>query len=236
MLLGLTAIGSALRQVFSRFALLAGGNVTAMVLSIPLLAAVLLLTSFSSSLSFVPLGIAVFVGALPNPASMGLQVLTRDMAYDRSPDLYEQWPGLRRYWRVALKAWLISAGVTALCFLNVAFYVHQAASPTSELRGIAGPLSLLWGLLLVSWLAIHLYVAPLLLAQERPNIVLAYRNALVLTMSRPVASWTIIPIWLALLIFTSATALVTVIGLALAAAIQENALRVLLPTFSPATE
>jgi hypothetical protein len=40
-----------------------------------------------------------------------------------------------------------------------------------------------------------------------------------------------IPVWLAVLVFASATGLVVIIGLAISAAIQENALRVLLPTF-----
>jgi hypothetical protein len=233
MTLGLRAIGSAIRQLFSRFAMFLGGNVTAMVLSIPTVALVLLLATFARSLSYIPLGIAVLVGVLPNPASMGLQALAREMAHGESPDLSDQWKGLRDLWRIALKAWLISAVVAAVCFLNVAFYASQAASATSSLHGIAGPLSILWGLLLISWLAIHLYVAPLLLAQESPSVFLAYRNAFVLTTSRLLASWIVIPVWLAVLVFASASGLVVIIGLALAAAIQQNALRVMLATFSP---
>jgi hypothetical protein len=231
MFLGLRAIGSALRQVFSRFALSLGGNVTAVVLSVPLIAVVFLLTSFSSSLSFIPLGVAVLVGVLPNPASIGLQTLANKLAYDQDPELNDQWRGLREFWRIALRAWLVSAAVTAVCFLNVAFYANQAGSSASSLRGIAGPLSILWGVLLISWLAIHLYVAPLLLTQESPSVFLAYRNAVVLTTSRLLASWTVILVWLAVLVITSATGLIIIIGLALAAAIQQNALRVLLPTF-----
>jgi hypothetical protein len=232
MILGLRAIGSALRQVFSRFALSVGGNVTAVVLSAPLIAIVVLLAPFARSVSAIPLGIAVLVGALPNPASMGLQTLAQELANGDSPDLRDQWRGLRELWRTTLRAWLISAVVTAVCFLNVAFYASQAASATSSLSGIAGPLSILWGLLLLSWLAIHLYVAPLLLTQDNPSALLAYRNAFVLVTSRPLASWTVIPVWLAVLIFTSATGLVVIVGLALAAAIQQNALRVVLATIS----
>jgi hypothetical protein len=174
MMLGLRAIGSALRQVFSRFALSVGGNVTAVLFSIPAIALVVLVASFARSLSYIPLGIAVLVGVLPNPACMGLQALAKAMANGESPDLRDQWGDLRGFWRVALRAWLISTAVTAVCFLNVAFYANQAGSATSNLHGIAGPLSILWGLLLISWLAIHLYVAPLLLAQESPSVLLAY--------------------------------------------------------------
>jgi hypothetical protein len=41
-------------------------------------------------------------------------------------------------------------------------------------------------------------------------------------------------LWLGVLVFTSATALATVIGLALAASIQQNAFRRLLPDLLPA--
>lgn len=97
-------------------------------------------------------------------------------------------------------------------------------------------LFLVWALLLLFWLGIHLYVAPLLLAQVEPRALLAYRNAVVLMLSRPVASWTVILIWLGALVFTSATALATVIGLALAASIQQNTLRRLLPNPLPAQD
>jgi hypothetical protein len=236
MSLGLRAAGSALRQVFSRLALSVGGNVIAIALSLPIIALVLLLASFSPSLSYVPLGVAVLVGILPNPACMGLQAIAREMAQGESPDFKEFWQGLRAFWRIALNVWMVAAAVTAVCFLNVAFYANQAASSTSSLRGIAGPLSILWGLLLLAWLALHLYVAPLLQAQETPGVLLTYRNALVLTVSRPLTSWTVIPIWLALLVFTSVTGLVTIIGLALAAAIQQNALRAALANFPVRSE
>jgi hypothetical protein len=236
MSLGLRAIGSALRQVFSRFGLSLGGNVIAIVLSLPIIVLVLLLASFSPSLSYVPLGVAVLAGILPNPACMGLQVIAREMAYSESPDFSDLWRGLRAFWRIALRVWLASTAVTAVCFLNVAFYGNQAASSTSSLRGIAGPLSILWALLLLSWLALHLYVAPLLQAQESPGVLLTYRNALVLAVSRPFTSVTVIPVWLAILVVSSATGLVTIIGLALAAAIQQNVLRVVLAGFPVRSE
>jgi hypothetical protein len=229
---GLKAIALAFRQIGGRFLLSLGANLTAVALSIPLLVIVLLAASLLRSLSVVPLGVAVLLGILPNPASTGLQAVTRELGRGASPDLHDQWPALRAYWRPALKTWLISAAVTGICVLNVAFYASQAGSRASSLRGIAGPLSIVWALLLVFWLGIHLYVAPLLLAQERYDIWLIYRNAAVIAMSRPFASWTVIFVWFALLVFSATTGLATVIGLALGAAIQQNAFRLLLPTLS----
>ncbi len=104
------------------------------------------------------------------------------------------------------------------------------------MHAVAAPLFLVWALLLLFWLGVHLYVAPLLLAQEEARVLLAYRNAAVLMLSRPVASWTVTFIWLGVLVFTSATALATIIGLALAVFIQQNTFRVLLPNVPPAQE
>jgi hypothetical protein len=231
-LVGFVAVALAFRQTAGRFSLSVGANVTAFAFSIPLLLAVLLAAYLSHSLTFVPLGIVVLLGILPNPASVGLQAVARELASGESPDLRDQWPALRAYWRPALITWLVSTSITGVCVLNLFFYASQAASNVSSLRGPSGPLSLLWGLLLIFWLGIHLYVAPLLLAQERQDIKLAYRNEIVFTMSRPLASWTVIFLWLALLTFFTTTGLATVIGLALGAAIQQNAFRLLVPTFS----
>ena len=229
MRLGFRAVGSACYQVFSHLGVSFGGNLLAMLFSLPIILAVIVVAFFVHSLSLVPLGIAVLVGALPNPACMGLQTLARELAHGQAPEFGEQWQALRTYWRVGLRAWLIAAATTIILALNVAFYATQAANPASRLHAVAMPLFLVWTLFLLFWLGIHLYVAPLLLAQVEPRALLAYRNAAVIMLSRPVASWIVVLIWLGALVFSSATALATVIGLALAASIQQNSLRLSLP-------
>ena len=231
---GLRAVGSSCRQVFSHLALSFGGNVLAMLLSLPIVVASIVVAFYVHSLSVVPLGIALLIGVLPNPACMGLQTLARELAKGQTAGLGEQWQGLRTYWRVSLRAWLIAAAVTAVCGLNVAFWGTQAAHPAARLHAVAPPLLAVWALVLFLWLGVHLYVAPLLLAQDEARVLLAYRNAAVMMLSRPVASLAVSLVWLGALVFTSATALATVIGLALSAAIQQNSLRLLLPNLLPA--
>jgi hypothetical protein len=233
MRLGLRAVGSACYQVFSHLAASFSGNLLAMLLSLPIVLALIVVAFFAHSLSVVPLGIAVLVGALPNPACMGLQTLARELARGDTLNFGEQWQGLRTYWRVSLRAWLIAAAITIICALNVAFWATQASNPATSLHAVAAPLFLVWALILLFWLGVHLYVAPLLLAQAEARVLLAYRNAAVLMLSRPVASWTAILIWLSVLVFTSATALATVIGLALAVFIQQSTFRVVLPNVLP---
>ena len=231
---GIRAVGSSCYQVFSHLALSFGGNLLAMLFSLPIVLVSIVAAFVVHSLSLVPLCIALLVGALPNPACMGLQTLARELARGDTPDFGEQWQGLRTYWRVGLRAWLIAAAITITCALNAAFWATQAANPASGLHAVAAPLFLVWALFLLFWLGIHLYVAPLLLAQAEARVLLAYRNAAVIMLSRPVASWTVSLIWLGALVFTSVTALATIIGLALAASIQQNTFRVLLPNVLPA--
>jgi hypothetical protein len=204
-----------------------------MLLSLPIVLVLIVVAFFVHSLSVVPLGIALLVGALPNPACMGLQTLTRELAHGHDSDFGEQWHGLRTYWRVALRAWLMAAAITIICGLNAAFYATQAANAGTSLHAVAVPLFVAWTLILLLWLGVHLYVAPLLLAQAEARVLLAYRNAAVIMLSRPVASLTVSVIWLGVLVFTSTTGLATIIGLALAASIQQNTLRRLLPNLLP---
>jgi hypothetical protein len=230
---GLRAVGSSCSQVFSHLALSFGGNVLAMLLSLPIVFVSIVAAFAVHSLSLVPLGVALLVGALPNPACMGLQTLARELARGETADLREQWQGFRIYWKVSLRAWLIAAAVSVICVLNMAFYGTQAANPATRLHAVAAPLFAVWTLVLFLWLGINLYVAPLLLAQAEARVLLAYRNAAVVMLSRPVASAMVSLVWLGALVFTSATALATIIGLALAASIQQNALRLMLPNLLP---
>ena len=101
MRLGFRAVGSACHQVFTHFAVSFGGNLLAMLLSLPIVLVLVVVAFFVHSLSVVPLGIAVLVGALPNPACMGLQKLARELAHGEPPEFREQWQAVRTYWRVA---------------------------------------------------------------------------------------------------------------------------------------
>jgi hypothetical protein len=233
MRLGFRAVGSSCYQVFSHLAQSFGGNLLAMLLSLPIVLVSIVVAFFVHSLSVVPLGIALLVGALPNPACMGLQTLARELARGQIPDFADQWQGLRTYWRVGLRAWLMAAAITITCALNAAFYATRAANAATSWHTIAAALSVVWTLILLLWLGVHLYVAPLLLAQTEARVLLAYRNAAVIMLTRPVASLTVSVIWLGVLVFTSFTALATIIGLALAASIQQNTLRLLLPNLLP---
>ena len=68
---------------------------------------------------------------------MGLQTLARELARGQIPDFADQWQGLRTYWRVGLRAWLIAAAITITCALNAAFYATRAANAATSWHTIA---------------------------------------------------------------------------------------------------
>jgi hypothetical protein len=146
---GLRAVGSACRQVFSHLTLSFASNVLAMLLSLPVVLALVVLAFVVHSPSVVPLGIAVLVGVLPNPACLGLQSVARGLARGEAPEFGEQWQAFRAYWRVGLRTWLVAAAITVVLAANVEFYAAQALRPASGLHGVARPLFLVWALLLL---------------------------------------------------------------------------------------
>lgn len=185
----------------------------------------------TQSFSLVPLGVALLVGILPNPCTAGVQAVEHEIAAGEMVTVHDHWSGLRLYARPAAVAWLVSFAVTAVIVGNAAFYLHIAASSSGLLRLLAPPLLLAWLLVFVVWMSMHLYIFPLLIQQETKSLRLVYRNAALMTIARPSTTMVIMLIWVLLLLLSSITGLVTFIGLALSASIQQNATARLLPTF-----
>jgi hypothetical protein len=214
---------SALGQVLTHGTVAILANITAIVLSLPLLVVLGLVAVHSGSLGILPIGLALLVGILPNPASAGLQAIARGLAQREDPVLKEGWNGLRQLGMRALRCWLVSVLVTGVVIVNIVFYAGQ--------RGLlAGILVTFWSVLLAVWLAMHLYIYPLLFVQENRKVFLTYRNALVLVASRPGVTLAVGPIWIVVLLVGAASGLATIIALTLAAAIQHNVFKGLLPT------
>ncbi len=231
MLLGLRAVGSALAQVLTHVTASLLGNLLAILLSIPLLLLVGILAFSTRSFSLIPLGVAFLVGVLPNPCTAGVQLVARKLATADYVSAGDQWAGLRSYARPAAGCWLLSLAVSVLMLVNIAFYARSMGTASSIPHVVVLPLLLLWVLLFAFWISIQLYIFPLLIAQEVKSMRLIYRNATLMVIARPSVSAVVIPVWLAVLLFSSATGLATFIGLALGAAIQHNAAAKLLPTF-----
>jgi hypothetical protein len=227
------ALGAAIAHIMGHVTISFVANVTAVILSIPLLLALAALSFALHSYALIPLGIIILLGILPSPTSCGLQFLASELAHGEMVSLSDLRTGLRDYWRVALRTWLVSLAVMVLILVNLAFYAGQISSTGSPLHAVAGPATALWVFALLLWTAMHLYVFPLLLAQEDRSLRTTYRNALVIVVSRPLFTVIVLLAWLLILTFTAFTGLSSVIGLVLAAALQQDAMARLLSGPAP---
>jgi hypothetical protein len=229
--LALRALGSAIAQVYSHVTAFLVGNLVAVVLSLPLVAMIGLLAWTARSFSIIPIGVAFLLGVMPNPCAGGIQFVAHELA-DKGPITWHDYlRGLRRYGRPALALWLVSVSVSAIILGNVVFYAVALGSEHLVPHPLAFPLLMAWLVLFAVWVSAHLYVFPLLLTQEVRKMTLVYRNALLMVLARPSVTLIVVPVWLALLLLSSATGLATIIGLGLSAAIQHNVAARLLPTF-----
>lgn len=218
----------AVRQIILNIGVSAFANIVLSVISLPLLLLAVPLAALLGSPRLGPAVLVLLVGALPSPLAAGLQNLCYQMAKGERFDLWTyHWSGLRQFARAALGPWLVAVLGTIVLASNVVFYGRMGASP---LRFFA----VLWAYGLLFWLALHVYVYPLLFRQEEPSIRLLYRNAFLLVIRRPLFSLTVLVLWLLTLALGAFTFLAAFGGLALAAAIQQNAAAQILSSFDSA--
>jgi uncharacterized membrane protein YesL len=223
--MALRAIGSAIAQVFTHVSAAILSNIASILLAIPLLIVLGILAYPTGSWSVIPIGSALLIGVLPNPAALVVQSVARELAHDEDISVRRQLRSIRPLVFPTLKCWLVSVFVTAFIVASLTFYSRSTLP-------IAGSLELVWLLGLWIWLSINLYVFPLILDQDRKTVLAVYRNAAVMVMARPLVTFTTTLVWLAVLVLTCSTGLATFIGLALAAAIQQNTFVRLVPTFT----
>jgi uncharacterized membrane protein YesL len=232
----LRVIGAAITQVLTHVSASLLANLVGAALSAPLVVVLGIVAFGTQSFSLVPLGVALLVGVLPNPAMAGVQTVAHELATEGFVTFHDHWEGVQRYARPAARLWLVSLAGTALILGNLAFYAHAVGTNGGVLRVVAPPLFLVWLLVGVWWISMHLYVFPMLIKQEVKTVRLVYRNAALMTFARPSMSIVVTPIWVLLLLVSSTTGLATFIGLALCASIQQNATARMLPMFRSSGE
>lgn len=224
--LAIRAIFSAFSQCVRRIERMVVGNLVAALVGLPIFILSGTVGLLTGSLEIGAILAAVLFGILPNPANAGMQLMSHDLAagdYLLMPGPFE---GIRTYWRMALRFWIIGIPVTAILGFNSVFYtqVHFPGSPIAEIVSLY---------LLAFWLAAHIYVYPLIIEQEVKTVRLVYRNAFVIVLMHPLFTLQVAAVWLLVLFFTAGSGIIVAIGLALAALIQQNATARILPTFSP---
>lgn len=112
-------------------------------------------------------------------ANTGMHTLTDRIADGRAVKIGIFLDGVRAHWRTALRAYVLWGAGLGLILVSLAFY--------SQIEGFIGiMLTALFLYILVIWFTLHVYLGPLILLQSKPGLKLTFRNAMVLTFSRPI--------------------------------------------------
>lgn len=131
------------------------------------------------------MSIAFWIGVLPVVTIplviMGIQTVTNRIANYKRVDNGFFWEGTRTHIAKGWLLFLISLVAPVLIVFNIYFYINSGS--WLPLIGFAW----LW-LLLLSQM-IGQYVFPLFIQQDEPNVLLALRNAVVLTLRHPLYSF-----------------------------------------------
>ena len=143
---------------------------------------------------------------LPSPAMVGMYGLVRELARGEGANWGLFWQTTRQYWLPSLILWVISLAATLLLLSSMIFYM-SAENQILQFIGYA------WLYGIVLWLAMQMYLLPLLLEQERFSIPRLYRNALVVAVAKPLLALAIMIVNTILLIAGA----FTVIGLPMVA-------------------
>jgi uncharacterized membrane protein YesL len=174
------------------------------------------------------LGLSLLIVTAP-PATAGVYYLTNQLARGETVSFSLFVQGMRRYFR---RSWLLAIVILVISVLlavNLLFY----ANFTNQWVRL---LSVLWGYLIVFWLAMLIYLFPLLIEQESKSLLLLLRNAALLVLDNLAFTLTLgvlLLLFLLLNVFLVAPLLLIVVsGLAL---VQSKALLTVLEKYRERT-
>lgn len=172
---------TALKDVYDDVWILLISNALWSVISMPLLLVTVL--TFNAGQIWVAAILGLLAVVPLAPATAGLYSVARRVAEGRTSRMREFLAGMRRYalasWRV-MGAWLL--GLVLLLF-NIGFY--------ALLNNLIGMIIVaVWAYLLVGWVALQIYLFPLLILMEQPTLRMLARNAALLAVGRPIFTLT----------------------------------------------
>ena len=185
MLDALRVLWAALVGLYDEALVLVRGNLLWFVLSIPLYAVTVALlipisaVGFGAERAAAPLWPFVVAGlllvVLPSPGLTGLGAMAEVIVRGDSPPFDVGSSAVRGYWRRGLGLFAVGAIVLVILAGNVVFYASLAPG---ALRFV----SVVWLYALVFWLALQLYLVPLLLQLPSASLRDLYRRAALLTL------------------------------------------------------
>ncbi len=106
------------------------------------------------------------------------RVVRDERDLDDSATISDFWAGFRRYWRRSTLLWLLDAAALMVLLVSLRFYL---TSPQVLFNWLAGPVVLL----LLIWLAMQVFLFPLLIIYEEKPLKEILRLASMLVLSYP---------------------------------------------------
>jgi len=131
--------------------------------------------------------------------------------------------GIKMYWWRSLLWFLANLVVVLLIYTNVMFYPSQFQGLWVSIVGG------LWVALLIFWLTLQMYFWPLLIEQEEPRMLLAWRNSAYLVLINPFYAFFVASFHILFLAVSVATQLPLVfVGMVTLAILENNAVLAIL--------
>ncbi|MGC8837743.1 MAG: hypothetical protein ACP5UM_04930 [Anaerolineae bacterium] len=150
------------------------------------------------------LGAVVSLVTAP-PATAGLHLLANEMAHGRSVSLSLFWRGFREFFGPALGVGLFNFFLLVVVASNYLFYGGFSGRWVPWVQGA-------WVAAGLLWMAMQLYLYPLLMEQTSRSLLLPFRNALFLALATPLVTGTALVLTALTLALSAALALPLLAG------------------------
>lgn len=173
---------------------------------------------------------AVLLVIGPNPAAAGIHLWANRLVKEERVEFALFWEGLRSYLGKSVVLYMISTVGLLLLIVNALFYLR------SEMLALR-IFGIIWLYAILIWLAMQIYMLPLLVEQEDKRIRLVLRNAFFLTVTNIIPTLTLLVICGALALLSIAlTLLIALMAGSVTALIAARALNILLERYRGNTD
>ena len=158
----------------------------------------------------------------------GMYYVTNRVAHGKTFHFADFVDGVKLYWWRALLWFGGNAVIILLTIMNFQFYLNPEVKLGAWRVFVAG----LWLAVLVFWMGMQMYFWPLVVAQEEPRLLRAWRNSAYLILANPFYAFFIGSFSLVLLVLSAALTLPFIfVGMAILGLLGNNAVLTLLFKF-----
>jgi len=193
--------------------------------------------------TLIPVSIAYFLAGVPSVlwlspvfllaaialfpmTSAGMYVVTNRVAHGKTFHFSDFVDGVKTYWWRSLLWFLGNIVFALLVYANLVFYPSQFEGTWVVLIGG------FWLAVFAFWVTMQIYFWPLLIEQEVPRMLLAWRNAAYLVLANPFYAFFMVSFSIVLFAVSAALTLPLVfVGMALMGLLGNNAVLTLLEKF-----